>query len=101
MARIYNRFKKTAIDRRISWLVSIDEVESIYSGFCALTGWELSTSIKNCTASIDRIDSSKPYMLSNIQWVHTMVNMSKNKYKQSIFIEMCNAVAAMSKKTYK
>jgi len=46
-----------------------------------------------CTASFDRIDSSKSYEVGNIQWVHTMVNMAKNKYPQEKFIEMCCAIA--------
>jgi hypothetical protein len=44
-------------------------------------------------ASLDRIDSSKGYAKDNIQWVHTMVNMSKNRYNQQKFVEMCIAVA--------
>jgi hypothetical protein len=47
----------------------------------------------SCTASFDRIDSTKPYDADNIQWVHTMVNMCKNKYAQGRFVEMCKAVA--------
>lgn len=46
-----------------------------------------------CTASLDRIDSGQGYTNSNIQWVHSMVNMCKNKYPQDKFIEMCRAVA--------
>lgn len=47
----------------------------------------------NCTASFDRIDSSEGYTQGNVQWVHTMVNMCKNKYPQVDFIQMCKAVA--------
>jgi len=47
----------------------------------------------NCTASFDRIDSSTGYEKGNIQWVHVMVNMCKNKYSQDRFVEMCKAVA--------
>jgi len=45
------------------------------------------------TASLDRIDSSKGYIEGNVQWVHKMVNMSKQQYTQEEFINMCIAVA--------
>jgi hypothetical protein len=49
------------------------------------------------TASLDRIDSSKGYEIDNIQWVHVMVNMCKNKYPQDKFVEMCKAIASKVK----
>jgi hypothetical protein len=64
-----------------------------YNGQCALTGWDLSMGYSDCTASFDRIDSSKPYEPGNVQWVHSMVNMCKNKYSQDKFISMCKAVS--------
>jgi hypothetical protein len=50
-------------------------------------------SYANCTASLDRIDSSNGYEVGNIQWVHVMVNMCKNKYAQDVFVKMCKSVA--------
>jgi hypothetical protein len=94
MARAYNKFKKLAANRGIPWLVTLDDVSVAYTGYCTLTGWELSMKCSKRTASLDRIDSSKPYEKSNIQWVHSMVNMSKNKYKQIDFVKMCRAVAS-------
>lgn len=93
LQRIYNRFQKSATNRGIRWAVTIDQFIASYTGRCALTGWALSTEYRNCTASLDRIDSSQPYTADNVQWVHTMVNMSKNKYPQEEFIKMCKAVA--------
>jgi hypothetical protein len=52
----------------------------------------------NCTASFDRIDSLKGYQADNIQWVHVMVNMCKNKYPQDKFLEMCRAVTLHEKR---
>ena len=46
-----------------------------------------------CTASIDRIDSSKGYTKDNIQLVHKDVNIMKNAFNQDYFIELCKAVA--------
>jgi len=91
--RLYNKFRKSANNRGIAWDITFEDFVGCYKGKCALTGWELNMDYGTCTASFDRIDSSKPYEVGNIQWVHTMVNMAKNKYPQEKFIEMCCAIA--------
>lgn len=91
--RIFNRFKKSAKSRSLLWDLSLEQMFESFDGKCALTGWEISLNYKCETASLDRIDSNKPYAKNNIQWVHSMVNMCKNKYDQSKFVEMCKAVA--------
>jgi hypothetical protein len=91
--RLYSRFRKSANSRGIAWGLSFEDFVGCFTGKCALTGWEINMNYTNCTASLDRIDSTKPYDVDNIQWVHTMVNMCKNKYPQDRFIEMCTAVA--------
>lgn len=61
---------------------------------CALTGWDIDAmEVNKNTASLDRIDSSKGYTEDNVQWVHKMVNMTKQQYTQEEFIDMCKAVA--------
>ena len=66
---------------------------------CALTGELLQFSQlnqcdwKNITASLDRIESSKGYTKSNIQWVHKRVNRMKMGLNQNEFIRWCRAVA--------
>jgi hypothetical protein len=94
IARNYNRYRKSAKARNIEWRVSVDDVAEKFNGFCALTGWEISMDYHKTTASLDRIDSTKGYLKDNIQWVHSMVNMSKNKYPQERFIDMCKAIAS-------
>jgi hypothetical protein len=91
--RLYNKFRKSASSRGISWEITFEMFVKCYSGKCALTGWELDMGYGTCTASFDRIDSTSGYTKNNIQWVHTMVNMCKNKYSQEKFISMCNAVS--------
>ena len=91
--RMYNKYSKSAEARGIEWSIDIKYLESVYTGKCALTGWDISLRYKNVTGSLDRIDSSKGYVAGNIQWVHSMVNMSKNKYDQDLFIYMCASVA--------
>jgi len=48
--------------------------------------------MKQQTASLDRIDSSKGYIEGNVQWVHRKINMMKQSYTQEEFIELCQAV---------
>lgn len=95
--RLFNRFKKSAKERGIIWGLSIDDMFKKFDGKCALTGWDISIEYKEETASLDRIDSEKAYIFENVQWVHTMVNMCKNKYDQKRFIEMCICIANKSK----
>ena len=44
------------------------------------------------TASLDRIDSSKGYTKSNIQWVHKDINKMKSDFSMLRFLELCYAV---------
>lgn len=63
---------------------------------CALSGIELSfprvSKDKSYTASLDRIDSSKGYILDNVQWVHKDINLMKNKFDNQYFINMCKNI---------
>ena len=92
-----NKYKLHANLRGYNWELSDDYLAQllIEQDFkCALTRWPISAvdSNKN-TGSLDRIDSSIGYVVGNVQWVHRMVNMCKQQYSQSDFIEMCNAVS--------
>ena len=64
---------------------------------CALSGIELHfpkrSKDKSWTASLDRIDSSKGYVLGNVQWVHKDINIMKNKFDNQYFIDMCKLIA--------
>ena len=44
------------------------------------------------SASIDRIDSKKEYVIDNVQLVHKDVNLMKNYFEQEYFIKMCKAI---------
>lgn len=80
--------------------MSVDDIADIYeaqNGKCALTGWSVVFPEighpQEADASLDRIDSTKPYQKDNIQIVHKLVNMMKSKYSQEQFVEVCKAVA--------
>lgn len=70
---------------------------------CALTGLDLC--FRSCygkwdgNASLDRIDSSKGYVIGNVQWVHKDVNKMKMDFKQDDFIRLCQLVAKQKVET--
>lgn len=98
--------KKGARDRNISLIITIEDAWKQYKlqdGKCALTG-EILIFPKNCrdytgNASLDRIDSSLPYQIGNIQWVIKDVNLMKRNFSQERFIIQCLKVAAHYKLT--
>lgn len=96
--RLYNRYKKSATQRDIPWRINMKQFKRLFTGHCALTGWPIDLAWKNGTASFDRIDSKKEYRIGNVQWVHKIVNMTKNKYPEKEYIEMCKAIAEFTKK---
>ena len=91
-------FKRNAETRGIKWDITIEGVWKLYeeqNKVCKLSrvpiGW--ADIGRTHTASIDRIDSNKGYTLDNIQLVHKVINVMKNKYTQDYFISMCHLVA--------
>lgn len=68
----------------------------IQEGCCALSGLKISFPLRwsdhNWTASLDRIDSSKGYIPSNVQWVHKHINTMKNSYNNEYFKELCSLI---------
>jgi hypothetical protein len=92
-----NKYEIGSTLRCIDWSVTFEYLADILieQDFkCALTGWDIdATDVNKNTASLDRIDSSKGYIEGNVQWVHKMVNMSKQHYTQQDFIEMCVSVS--------
>ncbi len=70
---------------------------------CALSGQKIFLP-ENCpkdhdiTASLDRINSSKGYTPSNIQWIHKDINLMKWDYDQNYFLKLCKKVATHNSK---
>jgi hypothetical protein len=102
---ISNRYW-TAISGRIKKGVEIT-IEDAWNLFldqdrkCAFSGMELCMhEYKDCgrtrTASLDRIDSSKGYIIDNIQWVHKNINCMKQDLDQSVFLEWCRKIVSHS-----
>lgn len=67
---------------------------------CALTGLDIYFNEKSTderTASLDRIDSNKGYIIDNVQWVHKDVNNMKQDYEQDYFLKICKLIAKTNK----
>jgi len=101
----FNEMRRCAKRRNIEFNITILELENLLEqqNFkCKLSGLIINCSrsadrnystYQEQTASLDRIDSSKGYIIDNIQWVHKDVNNSKQDYNQDYFIELCNMIA--------
>lgn len=99
----FNDIRKGAVSRNISFDITIEEAWEVFveqDGKCVLTGEELifppttnrHTRSANLTASLDRIDSTKGYTKDNIQWVHKVINIMKNRLSDEQFIDWCEKV---------
>lgn len=89
-----------AKQREIPFTLSFDELSKLFdqqNGKCALSDVEIkfnsSSKLLDGNASLDRIDSNKPYETGNVQWVHVNVNYAKLRLSNNEFIDMCKNVA--------
>jgi len=99
--RFWKRFLDSSVRRGLGVVITQEEAYQLYltqNKKCALSGLDLyftnlQTNFNRYTnASLDRIDSFKPYTLDNVQWVHKKINMMKQRYSQDEFVSMCKLV---------
>lgn len=96
----FHHIEDSAKRREIEFSVSIEYLQEIWekqNRKCAISGLALIMETRQrlkikATASLDRIDSSKGYIEGNVWWVHKHVNIAKNSFPLSEFIEMCNNI---------
>jgi hypothetical protein len=70
-------------------------------GKCAYTGLPMTASSNQFhTVSLDRIDSSKGYVVDNIQLICAVVNKMKMDLKEETFIHFCHLVSQQNKNKY-
>lgn len=103
----YTRIKEGAEKRNIEFNVSQEylwELFLLQNRKCVLTNMDIgfANTIKNhthsgSTASLDRIDSNKGYVIGNVQWVHKDINKMKMDFEQVYFKELCNKVTNYEK----
>lgn len=63
------------------------------NGKCALSGIQFDVYDDFKCPSLDRIDSSLPYLPSNIQLVTIPVNKIKREFDQTEFVKLCKLIA--------
>lgn len=101
-ASLHYDYKHGAERRNLLFDITIHDMEQQYirqNGICAISGIKLNicasrNKAKESTGSLDRIDSSKPYTIDNIQWIHKKVQQMKWNIPQNEFIEWCKVIAS-------
>lgn len=101
---IFARISGNAKQRNKEFNITIEYCWELFqqqNGKCKLTGLDLyfaknqkELSEGKNTASLDRIDSKKGYIVGNVQWVHVDVNYMKQEYSQEYFIQMCKLISS-------
>jgi hypothetical protein len=94
----FSHVKGNAARRHITFNITKEEAYKILEeqNFkCALTGIPLTLRPK-CNASLDRIDSTLGYNISNVQWVLKTINLMKWTLTTEDFVELCGLVVQHS-----
>lgn len=96
-ANFFYIMRKSASARNIPFKITIDDVQDLWDrsgGTCSLSGLPIKLGSKKLgwSASVDRIDQSKPYVQDNIQFVHKHVNIMKNRFSEDWFFDVCKRV---------
>lgn len=93
-ANAARRNKKFLISRKFAY-----ELFEQQQGVCAISGLPIRFADSNKdyvagnqTASLDRIDSTKNYTRTNVQWVHKNVNLMKNNMTEVEFLNYCKSI---------
>lgn len=98
----YAILKSGANRRKIDFDISIEYLWGLFekqNGKCGITGLDIhftrnyTSEHKTQTASLDRIDSNKAYIIDNVRWVHKLVNTIKWNLSDEEFYFWCNAIA--------
>lgn len=91
--------KKSADVRGLAFNITKEQMWELFlkqNKKCALTGVDLQfqsrRSLRDGTASLDRIDSDKAYEIDNVQWVHKVVNSMKQDLKEVEFVNWCKLI---------
>lgn len=99
--QVFCDIKKQARSRGLEFNITIEYIWNLFINQdrkCALSGIKIRFGEKTGdglrNASLDRIDSSKGYIESNVQWVHKWINIMKNDFDTKEFIYLCNKVSS-------
>lgn len=91
--------KYSAMIREIEYKINPVQLWNLFlkqNKKCALSGLDICFG-KPQTASIDRINSEKGYILLNVQWVHKDINLMKLDFTTEQFLDYCKLVTEKAK----
>lgn len=89
----FSTIRKGAKERNLAFEITIEYVWKLFleqERKCNLSKVLLDI---NGSASLDRIDSKKGYIVGNVQWVHKDINFMKQAYNEDYYREMCIKVS--------
>lgn len=93
-----------ATQRKLEFNLTLKYLSELFdeqNGICALSGVEIGLPRvmrgNTRTASIDRINPNKGYVMGNVQWVHKDINYAKLAMQNDDFIAMCKRVVEYNK----
>lgn len=94
-----NKVERRANEMNFEFNLTLDYVLSLFNGKCKLSGENIQfgkhwNKLSDQTASLDRIDNSKGYIIGNVQWVHKDVNFMKGQLTQERFKELCKLIVS-------
>lgn len=94
----WSKIKSRAINRDMEFTITQEFIYDLYekqNKKCKLSGIDIQfgNTSKTRTVSIDRIDSNIGYIPSNIQLIHKDINIMKNCFENSYFIEICKKIS--------
>ena len=102
--KFFYRIQKCAINRGYSFDITIKQIWDIFikqDKKCNLSGLLLKfpsiVGSTDGTASLDRIDNTKGYFLSNCQWVHKDINFIKQDFNEKELINYCRLITNYQK----
>lgn len=101
----WTRIAKGAESRNLEFNITIEygwELFEKQKGLCALSNIQLimdrqfSQNLgpnKKQTASLDRIDPTRGYVVGNVQWTHYLLNRMKSDFQTDEFVSWCKLVS--------
>ena len=100
--RYFAHIKRSAKSRNLEFDIKIEDVSEVFvkqNKKCIYTGLDLrfANQKETNTASLDRIDSTKGYLKTNLQFVHKTINSMKSSLLDKEFIHYCCLVAKNQK----
>ncbi|MCK9428949.1 MAG: hypothetical protein M0R17_02925 [Candidatus Omnitrophica bacterium] len=98
----WSDIEKKAKIRNLEFSITIEDAYKKFEkqqGYCALTGLPITLGYKKLsTASLDRIDNSIGYTLSNIQWIHKKINIAlKQGFSEKYLKKICKIITIFNK----